>query len=169
MSDAGAEPRFGRWWAVIAPGEGRSWWQPLPSRGFVEVALDPASSPYDGFSCGTQLLPPGCSVREHGHQRNHELIHVTAGTGRAEIEDKVYTLVPGTTLLFGRHARHLIENTGRVDMTLFWVFMPPGLEDWFDAIGRPRTPGEPMPPPFERPADVAGIQSRMRFVPPRGG
>lgn len=167
MSEGADNPPFGRWWAVVAPGQGRSWWQPLPSRGFVEVALDPSTSPYDGFSCGTQLLPPGCSVREHGHRRNHELIHITAGIGRAEIEDSRYDIVAGTTLLFGRHARHLIVNTGTTDMTLFWVFMPPGLEDWFAAIGHRRTPGEPMPPPFERPGDVAEIQKRMGFVPPR--
>jgi hypothetical protein len=69
--------------------------------------------------------------------------------------------------LFGRYARHRIDNTGSVDMKLFWVFSPPGLEDWFSAIGRPRKPGEPMPPAFERPPNVAEVQERMRFVPPR--
>lgn len=83
------------------------------------------------------------------------------------IEDDTYPLEPGTTVLFGRNARHLIENTGEVDMRLFWVFMPPGLEDWFHAIGRPRRPGEPMPGPFPRPDDVAEVQARMRFVPPK--
>jgi hypothetical protein len=50
---------------------------------------------------------------------------------------------------------------------LFWVFMPPGLEDWMRAIGRPRTPGEPMPAPFQRPEDVAEVQRRLKFMPPR--
>jgi hypothetical protein len=70
-------------------------------------------------------------------------------------------------VLFGRYARHRIENTGGTDMKLFWVFLPPGLEDWMRAIGRPRTPGEAMPEPFDRPADVAEIQKRLKFVPPR--
>jgi hypothetical protein len=52
-------------------------------------------------------------------------------------------------------------------MKLFWVFSPPGLEDWFNVIGKPRSPGEPMPPAFERPANVAEVQERMRFAPPR--
>ena len=50
-------------------------------------------------------------------------------------------------------------------MRLLWMIAPAGLEDWFRAIGRPRRPGEPMPAPFERPADVAEIQARQRFVP----
>lgn len=71
-----AEPAFGRWAAVIGPEEGRSYWQPLPSRGHVTVKLAPEDMPYDGFSTGIQVLPPGCQVREHGHARNHELIFV---------------------------------------------------------------------------------------------
>jgi hypothetical protein len=71
-------------------------------------------------------------------------------------------------VLFCRNARHRIDNTGDTDMKLFWVFMPPGLEDWFNAIGRPRRPGEAMPEAFPRPEDVAAVQQRMRFMPPRG-
>lgn len=166
MSDDGA-PQFNRWSKVVGPDEGRSYWQPLPSRGYVSVNLTPANMPYDHFSSGIQVLPAGCSVREHGHEQNHELIFIYEGTGRAEIEDKVYDLEPGTTLLFGRYARHVIENTGSCDMKMFWVFMPPGLEDWFDAIGQIRNPGEAMPDAFARPENVADVQQRMRFVPPR--
>jgi hypothetical protein len=43
--------------------------------------------------------------------------------------------------------------------------MPPALEDWFPAIGRPRTPGEPMPEPFDRPDNVSDVQAKLRFVP----
>ena len=50
-------------------------------------------------------------------------------------------------------------------MRLLWVIAPAGLEDWFRAIGRPRRQGEPMPEAFERPADVAEVQARMRLVP----
>ena len=157
------------WWAVIGPDEGESLWQPLPSRGYVTMKLSPDSSHYDNFTTGIQVLPPGCDIREHGHQRNHELLFVYQGTGRAEIEDKEYDLEPGCTVFFGRYARHLIQNTGDIDMKFFWVFMPPGLEDWFRAIGRPRTPGEPMPDAFPRPDNVAEIMKHQRFVPPRSG
>jgi hypothetical protein len=40
-----------------------------------------------------------------------------------------------------------------------WMYLPPGLDDYFAAIGRPRQPGEPGPEPFERPADVHAIES----------
>ncbi|MYA29677.1 MAG: cupin domain-containing protein [Gammaproteobacteria bacterium] len=154
------------WWAVIGPEEGESIWQPLPSRGYIDLKLTPDNSPYDGFSVGTQLLPPGCQVREHGHRRNHELIFIHKGSGRVEIEGNDYEVSVGSTVLFGRYARHIIENTGDEDMELFWVFLPPGLEHWFRGIGRKRRRGEPMPDAFPRPEGVEELMEWMRFVPP---
>ena len=152
---------------VVGPEQGQSLWQPLPSRGYVDVNLTPDNMPYDTFSSGIQVLPPGCEVREHGHLQNHELVFVYQGEGRVEIDGEVSALKPGTTVLFARNCVHRIENTGAIDMKMFWVFFPPGLEHWFNAIGRPRTPGEPMPAAFARPDNVSEVMQRMRFMPPR--
>lgn len=151
---------------VIQPDEGESYWQPMPSRGYVTIALSPDTTPHDTFSAGRQILPRGCSIREHGHQRNHEMLLVQDGTGTCTIDGVIHDLRPGSIVLFGRYAMHTVVNTGERDLCLFWVFMPPGLEDWFRAIGRPRRPGEAMPEPFARPEDVAEIQKRQRFVVP---
>ena len=113
------------------------------------------------------IIAARCHVREHGHLQNHELVFVHEGFGTVTIDDVTSPLEPGSTVLFCRNSRHRIDNTGQGDMKLFWVFMPPGLEDWFNAIGRPRRAGESMPGPFERPADVTSILERMRFMPPR--
>ena len=155
------------WWGVMGPQEGEVLWQPEPSRGHVTLKFEPSNMPYDGFSSGIQVLPPGCMVREHGHKQNHELIYVFEGTGVCEIETDVYDVVPGTTILFGRYARHLLENTGDVDMKLFWVFFPPGLETWFRAIGKPGTAEETMPDPFSRPDNVQEVMEAMRCEKPR--
>jgi len=138
----------------------------MPSRGYVTLKLTPENMPNTNFTSGVQVLPPGYEVREHGHQQNHELIFIYEGSGRVEIEGESYDAVPGTTVLFGRYARHVIENTGDVDMKLFWVYMPPGLEHWFRAIGQPREAGQPMPAAFDRPANVEEVMEQMRFVPP---
>ena len=132
---------------VLGPEEGESLWQPLPSRGQVTLKLTPANMPYDHFSVGTQTLPPGCHIRDHGHLQNHELVFVQAGNGTVTIDGQTYSLSAGSTVLFGRNARHRIDNTGTADLKLFWVFMPPGL-------------------PFERPEDVAEIQRQLKFMPP---
>jgi quercetin dioxygenase-like cupin family protein len=152
---------------VVGPEEGRSLWQPMPSRGYVTVNLTADNMAYDTFSSGIQVMPPGCEVREHGHKQNHELVFIYEGTGFVEIDGEVTALQPESTVLFARNCVHRIVNTGDTDMKLFWVFMPPGLEDWFYAIGRERTPGEPMPEAFARPDNVQEVMDKMRFLPPR--
>jgi hypothetical protein len=44
---------------------------------------------------------------------------------------------------------------------MLWVISPPGLENFFAAIGRPRRAGEPAPAPFARPEDVVAIERAM--------
>ncbi len=152
---------------ISGPEDGESLWQPLPSRGYVTVKFTPSNTPYEDFCAGVQLLPPGCHIREHGHLQNHELVFVYEGRGTVTIDGVTTALEPGSAVLFSRHVVHRIDNTGDCDMKLFWVFMPPGLEDWFKAIGTPRRPGEPMPAAFPRPDDVGEVQRRLRFMPPR--
>ena len=163
MDDAVTKP----WWAVIGPDGGDSWWQPMPTSGYVTMKLTPETMPYDGFTSGVQVLPPGCHVRDHGHLQNHELIFIYAGSGEVEIEGNTYPVSKGCTVLFGRNARHLITNTGDVDIEMFWVFMPPGLEHWFRAIGQKREPGDSMPESFQRPDGVEDVMRQMRFMPPK--
>jgi quercetin dioxygenase-like cupin family protein len=153
---------------VIKPDEGESWWQPLPSRGYVTTYITPEDNPYHDFSSGIQVLPPGCEVREHGHTINHELIFVYKGQGEILIEGERNEVGPGCTVLFADNETHIIRNMGDEDMHLFWVFMPPRLEEWFRAIGKRRTVGEPMPEAFPRPDGTAEAMEFQRFVKPKG-
>jgi len=57
-------------------------------------------------------------------------------------------------VLAGYDVKHEIVNDGPEELVMLWVITPPGLENFFEAIGRPRQPGEPAPAPFARPADV---------------
>lgn len=152
---------------IVGPDEGRSLWQPLPSRGYVDVNLTPDNMSYDTFSSGIQVMPPGCMVREHGHKQNHELVFVYEGTGQVDIDGELSEFGPGTTILFARNCNHWIKNTGETDIKMFWVFFPPGLEDLFYAIGKDRKPGEPMPEAFERPNDIQDVIDKLRLLPPR--
>lgn len=150
---------------VLGPDEGESFWQPLPSRGYIVSKLTPDNTPYDSFSLGIQVLEPGAHIRRHAHERQHEVLFCYAGEGWAELDGTRHDVRPETTILLGRGVWHTVHNSGSEPMRLLWMIAPAGLEDWFRAIGRLRRPGEPMPEPFERPADVAEVQARMRFVP----
>jgi len=154
---------------VQGPDEGESFWQPLPSRGYIVSKLTPYNSPYDNFSAGIQVLEPGAHIRRHGHERSHEILFCFRGSGIAEIDGKSYEVREETMMLIGRGLQHKVTNTGTVQMRLMWFISPAGLEDWFRAIGRPRQAGEPLPPPFERPANIREIQAQQRFIPSEEG
>lgn len=149
---------------VLGPEDGAAFWQPLPSVGYIINKLTPYNTPYDSFSMGLQVLEPGAHVRRHAHERQHEVLFCYQGTGFAELGTERYDLVPETMILVGRGVQHKITNTGDGQMRILWMISPAGLEDWFQAIGRPRRAGEAMPAPFPRPDDVAEIQARQRFV-----
>jgi mannose-6-phosphate isomerase-like protein (cupin superfamily) len=151
---------------ALGPEDGESFWQPLPSTGYVINKINPYNSPYDAFSTGLQVLEPGAHIRRHAHERSHELLFCYRGSGQADIDGKLYDVLPETMILIGRGVQHKVTNTGTGQMRLLWFIAPAGLEDWFRAIGRPRRPDEPLPAPFDRPADVGIIQAQQRFIPP---
>ena len=149
-----------------APKRATATGSPLPSTGHITAKITPYTAPYDDFASGIQVLEPGAAIREHGHQRAHELIFVYQGTGHAIIDGERYELRPETLIVVGRRVLHYLENEGDDQMRMLWVIFPPGLEDWFRAIGRPRTPGDGPPPVFDRPDNVKDIQDRQKFLRP---
>ena len=54
-----------------------------------------------------------------------------------------------------------LEAKGEDELVMQWVISPPGLEDFFRTIGRPRAAGEPSPAPFQRPGDVVAIERQL--------
>ena len=156
---------------VVPPDGGRSFWQPVPANGHITVKLAPDEVPMQcPLSLGTQTVPPGGYVREHSHDRNEEVLYFTAGTGRAVIDRVEHPVGPGTAIFVGRGRLHMFVNDGPTDLTWVWLIVPNGLEDFFAAIGRPRDPATPAPPPFARPENVLEIERSTVFgAPPADG
>jgi hypothetical protein len=100
-------------------------------------------------------------VREHSHGDQVELQICFRGQGHVDVDGVSHPLVPGTACLLGYDVKHEIHNDGPDDLVMLWVITPPGLENFFEAIGRPRRPGELPPAPFARPADVVSIERAL--------
>ena len=146
---------------VVQPGEGPSYWQPVPANGHADPRLTPALTGFDTLSMGYQTIAPGGRVREHSHGDQIELQICFRGRGRVVVDGMSHPLAPGTACFLGYDVKHEIVNEGSDDLVMLWVITPPGLEDFFKAIGRPRSPGEPAPQPFARPADVIAIERAL--------
>ena len=149
---------------VVQPDKGRSFWQPVPANGYAEVHVSKDRDPrIEGFSSGIQVIAPGCHIREHQHGVEQELLFFFEGTGKVLVNGDEHPVRPGTTVYAGPGNTHKIINDTDCDLKMMWVLMPGGLEDFFQAIGRERKPGEPAPEPFSRPDDVAEIEARTVF------
>ncbi len=150
---------------VRQPDEGESFWQPVPANGYAEVRVSKRDSPkVQGFSSGIQVIAPGCHIREHQHGAEQELLFFFEGTGKVLVNGVEHPVRPGTTAYLGPWNKHKIVNDSDADLKMLWVLVPGGLEDFVQAIGRPRTPGEPAPAPFPRPENVEEIERDTVFA-----
>ena len=148
---------------VLQPDEGPSYWQPVPASGHSDPKLFPALTNFEGFSMGFQTVAVEGRIRAHSHAEQVELQVCFSGRGHALVDGERHELVPGTTCFLGPGVVHEIFNDGEDELVQVWVIGPAGLEDFFAQIGRQRTPGEPAPEPFERPANVSAVESSMGF------
>jgi mannose-6-phosphate isomerase-like protein (cupin superfamily) len=145
---------------VMQPEDGPSYWQPVPANGHADPKLYPARTGFAGHSMGFQSIAPG--GREHSHGDQVELQICFRGRGRVVVDGVSHPLVPGTSCFLGYDVKHeLINESPEEDLVMLWVITPPGLENFFQAIGRPREADQPAPAPFERPTDVIAIERRM--------
>jgi quercetin dioxygenase-like cupin family protein len=146
---------------VMQPDQGPSFWQPVPACGHADPTLTPALTRFEGLSMGYQTIAPGGRVREHSHGGQVELQICFRGRGRVVVDGVSHPLVPGTACFLGHDVKHEIINESPDDLVMLWVITPPGLEHFFEAIGRARRPGEPAPAPFARPDDVVAVERAM--------
>jgi quercetin dioxygenase-like cupin family protein len=146
---------------VVQPGEGPSYWQPVPASGHADPALFPGNTGFDRLSMGFQTIAPGGRIREHSHGDQVELQICFRGQGEVRVDGQTHPLRPGTACFLGPDVKHEILNPGGDPLVMLWITSPPGLEHFFRAIGRVREPGSPAPPPFDRPADVVAIERSL--------
>ena len=157
---SGAETIRGRA-VVMQPEEGPSYWQPVPANGHADPKLFPANTRFETLAMGYQTIGVGARVREHSHGDQVELQICFRGRGRVVVDGQSHALVPGTACFLGYDVKHEIINEGPEELVMLWVITPPGLENFFATIGRPRAAGEPAPPPFARPPDVVAIERAL--------
>jgi len=66
---------------VVQPGEGPSYWQPVPASGHADPTLFPAATGFETLAMGYQTIAPGGRVREHSHGDQVELQICFRGQG----------------------------------------------------------------------------------------
>jgi quercetin dioxygenase-like cupin family protein len=146
---------------VMQPDDGPSYWQPVPANGHADPKLYPGNTRFERLAMGFQTIARDSRVREHSHGDQVELQICFRGAGRVVVDGISHRLVPGTACFLGYDVVHEIINEGPEDLVMMWVITPPGLEHFFEAIGRPRERGDAAPAPFARPAEVVAIERAL--------
>lgn len=149
---------------ILGPQDGKSFWQPVPANGFVRNLFSNTSvASRNRFAVGTQTIAPRSFIREHTHDRNEEIIFVVKGKGICRLDGEEHVIEEGSCVFVGHNRKHHFLNPHEEPMTFLWIFMPGGLDEFFEQIGRPRQPGDPAPEPFPRPENVGEIEKRTVF------
>jgi quercetin dioxygenase-like cupin family protein len=148
---------------AVQPDEGESYWRPRPANGYVVVKVSPRRGGKDTLAMGIQVVPPGGFVPEHSHERQEEILFCFEGRGVVEVDGTPHAFVPGTTIYATPLLKHKIINTGTQDLKFTWTMSPPGLEDFFSAIGKTRQPGDPAPAPFDPVSDITRASAETGF------
>lgn len=132
---------------VMQPGDGPSYWQPVPASGHADPKLFPDNTGFDGLSMGFQTIAVGGRVREHSHGGQVELQICFRGKGRVMVDGKSHDLVPGTACFLGYDVKHEIINESAEELVMLWLVAPPGHERHRPVTSRARRPRSLLPQP----------------------
>jgi mannose-6-phosphate isomerase-like protein (cupin superfamily) len=112
---------------VLAPGD--IVWNKLDKSGFPGVHFWFSQSVIDAdytglFSAQLCKIGPGGRSRWHIDHYNHAFLF-TSGTGRVDIGEHSWGIVPGTVVKIRAGNRHSLSNTGAEDLAFLVVYDPP--------------------------------------------
>jgi mannose-6-phosphate isomerase-like protein (cupin superfamily) len=155
---------------VIDRDEAETYWQPAPSHGTMNTILSPRNCPSNALSVATQYIDEGCQIRPHAHERIEEILFLYEAHGTLTLEGRAIPVREGSTCLVGRYVRHQLDNLAAGTMKVLVVAFPPGIEEGWRAIGKPRRWGEPPPPRYGRSEipNLAQILDDAGFARPEG-
>ena len=106
-----------------------------PATGEIFIKVDPKRTGAT-FAMGTESLAPGAAIPVHRHLSQDEVLFIYKGQGRATLEGKSMTVLPGVMLYVPRNAWHGLRNTGTGLLQFTWTSAPPGIEEFFRAVSR---------------------------------
>ena len=106
------------------------------------------------------LVPPGGGPGPHAHANIQELFYVVDGELEFKTEAGKYTAKKGSFVNIPKGGEvHCFKNTSNAMAHLLCTVIPAGLDEFFQEIGTPTSPGKFLPPPVLKPEDLARLQA----------
>lgn len=92
------------------------------------------------------VVPPKSGPPMHVHERESESIYVLEGEVRVVANGRDFTLSPGGFVYMPKGSLHKFENTLEEPSKILLVFLPAGIEGYFEELGTPRVSADEPPP-----------------------
>ena len=90
------------------------------------MLITPETVKSDNISMVLIRVKPGETAGPcHCHPASEEVIYITQGEGEAWIEEEVSVFKAGTAIIFPKDVKHMIRNTGNIELEVLCVFIPP--------------------------------------------
>lgn len=120
---------------MLRPTEGEVLKLGPPVPGEVVIKVDPRQTG-TLFAAGTLTLLPRTEIPLHRHLHRDEVLFVHKGQGRATLDGRSLTVVPGTLIYVPHQGWQSLRNTGTGVLQITWTVAPPGIEAFFRELSR---------------------------------
>ncbi|HKG23639.1 MAG TPA: cupin domain-containing protein [Blastocatellia bacterium] len=90
----------------------------------IRPLIDRTTSDITQCSLAEEVLPPGCSVTPHHHERLEEVYYIVSGNGVMSVGDEQSEVGPGDAIYIPRGTRHTLANAGPEPVKLLLVCGP---------------------------------------------
>lgn len=106
------------------------------------------------------LVPPGGGPGPHSHAGFHELFYVVDGELEFKTEAGKYIAKKGSFINIPKGGEvHCFKNKSNAMAHLLCTVVPSGLDEFFQEIGVPTSPGKFLPPPALNPEELARLKT----------
>lgn len=106
-----------------------------------EVVIKHGSQRTGGaLTMGIQTLQPGGTLPTHRLLDRDLVWFVHKGQGRATVDGRSMTVVPGITVVVPRQSWYSLRNTGTGLLQLAWTAVPGGIESFYAALAQDNGP-----------------------------
>jgi quercetin dioxygenase-like cupin family protein len=112
------------------------------------------------FSTIEMLVPAQNGPGPHSHAGFYESFYIVDGEVEVHSEAGSYTAKKGAFVVIPEGGVvHYFKNVSNNMAQLLCTVVPAGLEEFFEEIGKPASPGEFLPPPTMSPETVKKLQA----------
>ncbi len=110
---------------------------PMAGELILKVTPQPAGT---GFAMAVQTLLPHSHLPLHRYLQHDVVLFIYKGQGRAVVDSRNVTVVPGTTLHIPKQVWYGLRNTGTGALQFLWTLVPNGAEQFFRELAMANAP-----------------------------